>query len=184
MRPTFRAEADCTPDRMMAAIERRRRLDARDIEGDCSRRHANLRVPRSDRRIWTPCLDLTIEPIEGTTDDDSGDAPASRERTQVWGTFSPRPEIWTAFVFAIGTLVVLSIFATMFGVAQLALGRMPTALAVPVGAVIVAMGLYLAALVGQGLSLTEMYRLRTFVDDCLRDVEADPEDEEGPGWSV
>ena len=165
MRPSFGLEIACTPDRMMAAIERRRRLDAREIEGDVTRRHAVLRVPTHERKLWTPCLDLTVEPAGG----DPG-----AERTRIWGTFSPRPEIWTAFVFAMGTLAVLSLFASMFGIAQLALGHLPTALAIPLASVFLAAGLYAAALVGQGLSLTEMYRLRAFVDDCLRDVEQGP----------
>jgi hypothetical protein len=34
--------------------------------------------------------------------------------------------------------------------------------------------LYLSALIGQGLSISEMYRLRAFVDDCLREAESAP----------
>ena len=71
-----------------------------------------------------------------------------------------------------GTLAVVSFFATMIGLAQWAIGHSPIALMVPVVAAVIAALLYLAALVGQGLSIAEMYTLRAFLDDCLRDAEA------------
>jgi len=149
---------------MIEAIEERRALEAAEIEGRCTRRHVVLRVVDSDRRFWTPCLDLTVE---------SPDASESAGAARIWGTFSPRPEIWTAFVFAIGTLIVASFFAVIIGVAQWALGHSPFAFAVPIAAALVGGVLYVLALLGQALSLNEMYRLRAFVDDCLRDVGAE-----------
>jgi len=150
----------------MDAIERHLVQDAEEVEGDLSSRHAVLRVPEEKRRFWTPCLELTIEKIgEGTRA--AGDA-----RTKLWGTFSPRAEIWTGFVFAIGTLTVLSVFSSVWGAAQLALGHSTLAFLVPLGAFLLAALLYVSALVGQGLSISEMYRLRAFVDDCLREAEA------------
>lgn len=147
-----------------------------DIEGDFSSCHGVLRMARAKSRFWTPCLDLTIEdadPGKETTENRRG-------RAKLWGTFSPRAEIWTSFVFAIGTLVILSIFAAVFGIAQLVLGHPPWALLVPVGASLAAGLLYLSALVGQGLSISEMYRLRAFVDDCLREAEnAETRDQPG-----
>ena len=164
MRPTFCVDAPCPPDRMIEAIESRQALEADEIEGRCTRRHAVLRVVGSGRRFWTPCLDLMVERVSEEDDADGA---------RVWGTFSPRPEIWTGFVFAIGTLIVVGTFAAMIGVAQLALGHPPVALAIPVFAGLVGVALYVLALLGQALSLSEMYRLRAFIDDCLRDVGAE-----------
>lgn len=133
------------------------------IVGEFSRRHGVLKIPASSRRFWTPCLDLTIEAI--VSED------TNRQSARLRGTFSPQPEIWTALVFSIGTLVIVSIFATMYGVAQWALGDWPRALLVPFGAMALAGALYGVALIGQGLSIGDMYRLRAFVDECLRDAE-------------
>lgn len=150
----------------METMRRHLVLDAEDVEGDLSaRRHGVLRIPQRKRRFWTPCLDLTIEDAAGD------ESLPSRVQTKLWGTFSPRPEIWTGFVFAIGTLVISSVFASVWGVAQLALGHSTFAFLVPVGAVLLAALLYVSALVGQGLSISEMYRLRAFVDDCLREAD-------------
>jgi hypothetical protein len=150
----------------MAAIRRHLVLDAEDVEGDFSSRHGVLRVPLEKRRFWTPCLELTIDEIgERTTG--AGDA-----HIKLWGTFSPRAEIWTGFVFAIGTLTVLSVFSSVWGAAQLALGHSTFAFLVPLAALLLGALLYVSALVGQGLSISQMYRLRAFVDDCLREAEA------------
>lgn len=93
-------------------------------------------------------------------------------RIRIWGTFSLRPEIWTAFMFAIGTLVIGSIFASIHGLAELVLGRTPFALLVPLASACRAGLIYVAALVGQGLSISDMCRLRAFIDDSLRESES------------
>jgi hypothetical protein len=165
MRPSFKVEASCGSEQLMDAFRRHLVLDAEDVDGDFSTRNGVLRIPEAKRRFWTPYLELTIE--------ECGDAEteACDVRTKLWGTFSPRPEIWTGFVFAIGTLTVLSIFSSVWGVAQLALGHGTFAFLVPLAALVVGALLYVSALVGQGLSISEMYRLRAFVDDCLREAE-------------
>ena len=170
MRPSFRVEAACNAERLKSTIGRQLVLDAEDVEGQLSERHGVSWIPEAKRRFWTPCLELTIEGVKGA-EGDSADEGAGHSK--LWGTFSPRAEIWTAFVFAIGTLIILSIFATVYGIAQLALGRTAYALLVPLGSVLLAALLYLSALVGQGLSISEMYRLRAFIDDCFREAETD-----------
>ncbi len=166
MRPSFRVDVDCSADQLRETIERQLASESEEVEGDLSSRHGFLRVPPDRRRFWTPCLELTLEDCQPTPGE------SDPVQSRLWGTFSPRAEIWTAFVFTIGSLIILSVFATMFGVAQLVLGHAPVALLIPVGAAIAAVFVYVSALVGQGLSITDMYRLRAFVDDCLREAEA------------
>lgn len=168
MRPSFQVEVDCSAEQLWETIEHQLGSDSGEVEGELSARHGFLRVSTERRRFWTPCLELTLEDCEESA---SGDGERSRFRSRLWGTFSPRAEIWTAFVFTIGCLIILSVFATMYGVAQLVLGQAPLALLIPVGAALAAAFVYLSALVGQGLSISDMYRLRAFVDDCLREAE-------------
>jgi hypothetical protein len=176
MRPTFAVDAACTREQLMTALRRHLVVDEEDVEGEFSTRHGVLRIPKVRSRFWTPCLDLTIEDRE-TGDSGTETTELQAKQSKLWGTFSPRAEIWTAFVFAIGTLVILSIFSLIYGIAQIALGHAPIALLIPVAAAAVGILLYLSALVGQGLSISEMYRLRAFVDDCLRDAESAPTEE-------
>jgi hypothetical protein len=165
MRPFFRVRAACSVERLRSTVERHLVLDSEDVEGDLSAHHVMLRIPAASRRFWTPCLELTLAECE----EDASET--QTPRSELWGTFSPRAEIWTGFVFSIGTLAIVSLFSTIFGIAQLVLGHAPFGLLVPLVAAVFAVMLYVAALVGQGLSISEMYRLRAFVDDCLREAE-------------
>ena len=116
MRPSFRVESDCSREDFHDAIRKRLDAESDEVVGKLTIRQCTLEVVPLRRRFWTPSLDLMIE----------GDSDAATPRTRVWGTFSPRAEIWTAFVFTLGTLVIASFFASMFGFGQMALGRSPT----------------------------------------------------------
>ena len=163
MRPSFRIEARCSSTTLRDALAGHLAANEGRVVGTLKSGHCVLEVEATERRFWTPSLDLMFGTPSG------GDG---ADRSDVWGTFSPRAEIWTALVFAMGTLAIVSFFATMIGLAQWALGHAPIALLVPAASLVLAALLYLAALVGQGLSIAEMYALRAFLDDCLRAAEA------------
>ena len=155
----------------MAILRERIAGNPQNVEGSFSRKHGVLCMPEHNRRFWSPCLDLTVDD-EGLV---SGDNESREEDvgvgTRVWGTFSPRPEIWTGFVFTIGVLAILSVLSLFFGVAQLMLGHAPWALLIPVVALLLALAVYTSALVGQGLSGDDMYQMRAYVDACLLEAQ-------------
>lgn len=163
MRPAFQVEASGSADDLAEILRARLAADSSYIEGTVARGQCALAMPRHDQRFWSPSLDLMFEDIPGTF--------AEPPTLRIWGTFSPRPEIWTAFVFTISILVIFSLFAFIYGIALLALDKAPYVLVIPPIAALIAGFLYLAALVGQGLSISDMYRLRAFLDDCLRELE-------------
>lgn len=167
MRPSFIAEARCRPEDAMAILREQIKVNSQRVEGTFSKRHCVLCRPEERQRFWSPCLDLTVEDVGRASPQDEVD----ENRIRVWGTFSPRPEIWTGFVFAIGTLVVVSILSLLFAVAQLLLGDRPWALLVPAVAILIAAGLHASALIGQGLSGDDMYQMRAYVDACLQEAE-------------
>jgi hypothetical protein len=154
----------------MAVLRDRLEANGQSVEGTFSRKNAVLCMRPGKRRFWSPCLDLTLDGAEDPSADVPG-VPKVDPSVKVWGTFSPRPEIWTAFVFAIGVLTVLSVINVFFGIAQFMSGQSPGALLIPVVAILVAAALYASALIGQGLSGDDMYRLRAYLDDCLDEAE-------------
>jgi len=170
MRPSFRLSAECGLEQAIAALRRGLSDHAQTVEGSFSRRHAVLCMPAADRRFWSPCLDLSFEASGGEPTESS--APASdSERVEIWATYSPRPEIWTAFVFATGTLLIAACLGASFGVAQLLSGHTPSAFVIPAVAFALAVALYFSALFGQSLSLKDMYVLRAYVEVCLASAE-------------
>ena len=133
----------------MAVLRNRLDDNPQNVEGSFSRKHGTLRVCREKQRFWSPCLDLTIVPADEHSPQSPG---ADVEVTKVWGTFSPRPEIWVGFVFAIGVCCVVSLIAVLFAIAQMMIGESPWAMVVPPVAILLAIGIYASALVGQGLN--------------------------------
>jgi len=160
MRPSFTLEVACGGEEAMQILGGRLAANPHGVEGSFSRRHGVLCMPVANRRFWSPCLDLTIEEVRERLQDGS---PVVR----VWGTFSPRPEIWTGFVFAIGTLGIVAFASLFFGIAQVLSGHPPWAWGLPLLALMLAAGLYVSALVGQGLAADDMHRMRAYVEACL-----------------
>lgn len=170
MRPFFVLDARCRPEDAMAVLRERVDDNPQGVEGSFSRHHGVLSMPEPNRRFWSPCLDLTVGGAERQSSE-AEEAGEAEVTVRIWGTFSPRPEIWTGFVFAIGTLSILSTLSLFFGVAQLMLGHAPWAWVVPLMAILIASAIYVSALVGQGLSGDDMYRMRAFVDACLSEAQ-------------
>lgn len=160
MRPRFILEPGCSAEHVMRALRSDESRTERGVEGRFSTRHGILMLPESERQFWSTQLGLTIE--DARPGPDGGMRP-----TRVLGVFSPQPEIWTAYVFAIGTLALISLCGVMYAVVQLTLGEWPTALLATLVAVLLAALLYTSTLVGQGLAAREMYELRSDLDARL-----------------
>lgn len=177
MRPSFVANAHCRAEDAITVLRERLDDNPQTVEGSFSRKNGVLQVCRENQKFWSPCLDLTVDDTSGSPASSSPSSLAEAEENQegvgvkVWGTFSPRPEIWTGFVFAIGTALVISLLSVIFGVAQLMLGEAPWALVIPLGALLIMAGIYASALIGQGLSGEDIYTIRAYVDMCLREAE-------------
>ncbi|HIG70029.1 MAG TPA: hypothetical protein EYG46_05435 [Myxococcales bacterium] len=79
-----------------------------------------------------------------------------------------------------GVGAVLSLLALLFAIPQIMLGESPWAFWISVVAILVAIGIYTSALVGQGLSADESDRIRSDLDECLREAGED-RDSDSPG---
>jgi hypothetical protein len=160
MRPRFTVEVSCQPNHVMQALRADVRASERGIESHCSDHHAVLSVPEDERQFWSTQLGIAVE---GT----SRDADDARRPTRVLGVFSPHPDVWTAYVFAIGTVVAVSVFSAMYAIVQLTMGHAPSALLVSLIAILVGGLVYTSTLVGQGLAAGEMHQLRSYLEDRL-----------------
>ena len=160
MRPRFTIEVSCRVDQVMDALREGAAVPGARIDGHFSERHGVVTIPEDEREFWSTQLGITVE--AGSSDSDGTPHP-----TRVLGVFSPHPEIWTAYVFAIGTLSGVVICGALYAVVQLSMGQMPWAMGVSLLAVLVGGLVYTSTLVGQSLALGEMYHLRSYLDDRL-----------------
>ncbi|NNE07224.1 MAG: hypothetical protein HKN20_01555 [Gemmatimonadetes bacterium] len=122
---------------------------------------AFVRLPEERRSLLSPHLELEIR--------------ESRAGTVLHGRFSPRPNVWTGFMGLFIALGMLGFIGLMYGFAQLMLDRPIWMMwSAPVSLALIAF-IYGAAFIGQGLSNDEMYELRAFVEDTVREVCGNPD---------
>jgi len=104
MRPQFSVELPVPVDE--AVLRLREGLEAPELHGSsmAAGRSADLLVDRSERRVWSPRLTVRI--------DDSPGGSIMRCR------FSPRPDVWTGFMFVYFVVVILIVFGATLGYVQ------------------------------------------------------------------
>lgn len=160
IRPTFTISLTSDPDTAMSTL--RRRLEGREYQ-DCSRskgRCADFFVEDNERRVWSPCLSIQVEP-----------AP---EGSLLKGRFGPHPELWTLFMFLYAAVGFLAVMGLTLGFVQWqsgleAWGFWGACLGFPgLGA------LYAVSATGQRLSAHQMEELRGRLDALLEGLRSPP----------
>ncbi|MCA9240066.1 MAG: hypothetical protein KDA37_07700 [Planctomycetales bacterium] len=113
----------------------------------------DFKIECSEKRFWSPHLSVQL------SEADAG--------AEVFGRYSPRPEIWTMVMAIYFAAAFCIITAALFGYAQWSLGMRPWALvAIPIGASVI-VGLHAASLIGQRLSADQMRLLRSRFDRAM-----------------
>ena len=153
MQPTFTLEMPLSKTDSIARF--REAIDAAGLENhaDSAGTCIDFKIDPAEQRFWSPHLSVQI------SDTDTG--------SQLFGRFSPRPEVWTMFM-AIYAVVTIAIFAALiYGYVQWFLGESPWALAIVPAGVLIIGGLHLASLIGQSLSSDQMDLLRERLDRVI-----------------
>jgi hypothetical protein len=116
--------------------------------------HAVVCSGGEEKHLWTPQLSLQIDDIQ--------------TGTEIRGIIGPGPSVWTGFVFAFALLGFITFVLLMWGLINLSLGNDSYILwYVPVILLLI-VGVYLVARVGQKLSEKQIEQLNNFVQEKLR----------------
>ncbi len=164
MRPRYAVDVSCEVETLVAALEQNVERADPSLEGHFDPAHCVVRIPDGRRAFWSPELDLTFERRVA----ESGEpVPGYRVRC----LFRPVPAVWTGFAFIFAVLGAGGVAGVLFGMAQLTLGRTPTALwALPVALVLAGLA-YASSFIGQGLALSQMYELRRTLEVSIENAE-------------
>ena len=153
LRPRFSVELPVPADEAVARL--REGLETPELQGTsmAAGRHADLMVERSERRVWSPRLNVRIEDSPG----------GSTLRCR----FSPRPDVWTGFMFVYFVMVFLVVFGATLGYVQQVSNEAAWGYwGVPVGLLVIAL-IHLAGYVGQRLAARQMRELRGRLERVL-----------------
>lgn len=107
-----------------------------------------IHLAERDRRYWSPRLFLSLEcEADGST--------------RIEGTYGPEIEVWSVFLYGYLSTGLLGTLSAITGGAQLFIGQEPWALYVTGTMAVIALGLYLAAQLGQKLGAHQTYQLHS-----------------------
>jgi hypothetical protein len=153
VRPRFEIEIDIEADAIMDRV-RERLPRCPHCTGVSVGRHAELFVPDSDRRLWSPWLSVTTDCRDGGS--------------LLRGRFAPHPNVWTFYLFLAFGLGFALLVGTTWGYAQWATERTPWALAIVPTVLLLGALLYVASQVGQKLGGEQMDHLRSALDELIQ----------------
>ena len=127
------------------------------LEGIVVGNHIIIKHPVDQQSMWTPELNISIDPHP--------------KGTEVRGLAGPRSSIWLMFIFFYSLLGIASIFIFMFWVTRHQLGMSSGILwLIPVLLLIIG-AMYLSARMGQKLSKDQLLKLKHYVRQILDDLE-------------
>lgn len=160
-RPRFTLDLAIAPDEVTERV-RAHLARSRKVTGSVFRRTIMLTVCKEETHFWSPHLDVQLEETK-----EGG--------TRVAAMFSPHPHVWTAFLGVQLSFGLLSLAAAMWAYSVWSLGQdVRLALGV-LGLMLFGGGFaYGAAYVGQGIGSEQMYELRAFLTEALRDELVSP----------
>lgn len=105
-----------------------------------------IHLAERDRRYWSPRLFLSLE-----TEPDGS--------TRIEGTYGPEIEVWSVFLYGYLSTGLLGTLSAITGGAQLFIGQEPWAFYATGTMAVIALGLYLAAQLGQKLGAHQTFQL-------------------------
>ena len=160
MQPTFRLDLSNRSADVIAQL--RSALNTPTLKGNtvAAGNCIDFKIDERERRFWSPHLSVQI------SDTETG--------SQLFGRYSPRPEIWTMFMAIYAVTIIVIFGALIFGYVQWTLGTMPWALVIAPLGLLLLIGLHVSSLVGQSFSSDQMHQLRERLELALGELSRSP----------
>lgn len=144
-----------TVDEIIELVKEKLDNNSHNLQGFAMQDHITIRVNQSQRHFWSPQLSVIM--YRESTDD----------ATRLVGVYGPMPNVWTLFTMIYLAVAFLSVFISIIGFSQRALGNDAKILyALPLLATI-AIGMYIFSQMGQKLAAAQTYAMHYFFQEAL-----------------
>ncbi len=163
LRPTFTVDlteaCNIVAERLRVGLDARRvltrwaRVPGARTEASCAGTFVWIAMPNHQQRFWSPWLQVSVIPTQAGT--------------QLFGRFSPRPAVWTAFALSYLFLCCVIFFSSMIGLAQLMLRYHAWGFWISGIALVVVGILWWISQTGKRLAEAQMRSLRESFDAAL-----------------
>jgi len=155
LRPRIKIISKRSTDEVMEIIKQKVEDPKSTCKGWAKEGYAVIYAPQNEKHIWTPQLNLQIDETE--------------KGTEVRGIIGPSENIWTAFAFAFSILGFIAFVCLFWGLSRLSLDYSAEILWLVPVALILILGVYMLARIGQQLSKNEIRQLKVFIEASLTD---------------
>lgn len=155
-RPRFKVITRMSPEEFSSEVTKHLKDRERVLSGYCNSEVGMIKVRQDADKYWAPQLQLRIETSE--------EAPNS---TEIRGVFGPRPAIWTLFAFSYGLGGAILLTTGLYGWIELALGIGHTWVWTNLLGLLLIVGPYATAQIGQRIAKGHVGVLRTFIERVL-----------------
>ncbi|WP_233215571.1 hypothetical protein [Rhodopirellula bahusiensis] len=172
MQPTFSMDFPVSSDVLAGQVRSAIKTLGTNTRAVAAGKCIEIAPPKNETRFWSPHLsvqfgDLRDSSTAHTEATVSADTEGQHAHSQLFGRFSPRPEIWTFCMFLYLVMAMILCGGLLIGYVQWSLGASMTGLwLVPLSLGVIG-GLHAASLIGQGLSRHQMIELRGQLDQIL-----------------
>jgi hypothetical protein len=152
VRPRFKLETNYTVEALKKKLHDGLQHDDATCIGIVNPGYVTLYIPHKDQHYWSPQLNLTFEETE--------------KGCVLRGLYSPRPAVWTMFVFFYAIIGLAVLFIGVLGLSYLMLDKPAAILWLVPALILIFLSLYLVAHFGQKLGEKQMIILHDFTVQC------------------
>lgn len=155
LRPRIKIISKLPQDELVKKINEKIKDPNTSCSGWAKEDYALVCAPENDRHLWTPQLNLQFEEQE--------------DGTEVRGVIGPSASVWTAFAFAFSLLGFIAFVSLFWGLSRLSLDYSADILwLVPISLVLI-LGVYLLAKIGQQMTRNQVKQLKEFIQSTVQE---------------
>ena len=151
IRPRFKIQTEVSVNDIIAKIESALKTDDSKCVGKVNHNFITLSAPISEQHYWSPQLSLTIDMED--------------EKTTIRGVYSPRPAVWTMFVFFYSIIGLVILVLGTLGLSYLMLDKSAEVLWWVLALGLLFLTLYLVSYFGQKMGHAQMVTLHQFFEE-------------------
>lgn len=155
LRPRIKIISPLSENKVIEKFKEKLEDTENNFSGWANEGYALITLPEKEKRIWTPQLNLQI--------DEHSDG------SEIRGIIGPGASVWTAFAFTFSILGFIAFVALFWGLSRLSLDYSADVLwLVPITLILI-LGVYLLARIGQQMSHDQIRALKNFVESTLNE---------------
>ncbi|MCF6359826.1 MAG: hypothetical protein L3J29_03595 [Cyclobacteriaceae bacterium] len=164
IRPRIREFTNLSKESVIANYKSIIDSDKNSFKAKIIEHHLVVKFIDSKQHFWSP--ELTLEVVENYRKDD--EYTAHKEQTLIRGYISPKPSIWTFFVFAYVGLGLVFLGLLVYGTSQMMLDQPTNLVWYALGCLLAIVAVFIASQFGQKLGDSQTLLLLQFVQKGAR----------------